>query len=323
MATSGLIGLAAGNAAAAPSAAPSAVSSVAAQSVPTVPDQSSGKYKENWSLAGGFFSGPLSALNPNASPAGSNVRGCKLTAANPRPVILVHALGVNQRLNWNATAPYLANRGFCVYSFTYGANSWLPTFGGLKPMAGSAQELSAFVAKVRRDTGAAEVDLVGHSQGTTISAYYIKVLGGEQYVKNLVGLAPNYRGSTFYGLTFLAANLPPILRSVLDSVCAACADYYPDSPFIQTLNTGGTPAVGSVQYTNIQPRLEQVVLPNSSGQIHAPNSTNWRTSDGCAADLSDHISIATSKRAHAIMLNALRPEAPIELPCSFNPPFLS
>ncbi|YAL82118.1 esterase/lipase family protein [Dermacoccaceae bacterium W4C1] len=281
------------------------------------------KYKENWSLAGGFFANPLGALNPNASPTGSNIAGCKLTPEHPRPVILVHAMGANQSLNWSSTAPYLANRGFCVYSFTYGANWFLPSVGGLKQMAPNAQELANYITRLKASTGASQVDLVGHSEGTTISAYYIKKLGGAPNVKNLVGLAPNYEGTTLYGLTKLADSLPTPLRAVLDSVCGACGDYYPGSAFNKALASDGTTWDPRVTYTNIQPGLEEVVLPNSSGQMQAPNATNYRTNTGCAKDLSDHVSIASSKRAHGIILDALDPNNTEPLPCEFNPPFLS
>lgn len=303
---------------AAPSSAATSATTTAA--VRTAADQP--QYKENWSLAGGFFANPLAALNPNASPTGSNVP-CRLTPEHPRPVILVHAMGANQRLNWTSTAPYLANRGFCVYSFTYGANWFLPSVGGLKKMAGNSGELKTFVDRTLARTGASQVDLVGHSEGTTIGAYYIKNLGGATKVKNLVGLAPNYEGTTLYGLTKLADSLPRPVRAVLDSACGACADYYPGSDFNKALASDGRTWDPRVTYTNIQPRLEEVVLPNSSGQMQAPNATNLRTSTGCSLDLSDHVSIASSKRAHSLILDALDPSNTEPLACSFNPPFLS
>lgn len=313
----------AAHAAPAPAVSRAAAITAAAPAAPVAaPTVDRPKYKENWSLVGGFFSNPLAALNPNASPAGSNVP-CKLTPEHPRPVILVHAMGANQALNWTSTAPYLANRGFCVYSFTYGANWFLPSVGGLKKMAGNSVELQNFVDRTLARTGASQVDLVGHSEGTTISANYIKNLGGATKVKNLVGLAPNYEGTTLYGLTKLADALPRPLRNVLDSVCGACADYSPSSDFVKSLASDGRTWDPRVTYTNIQPRLEEIVLPNSSGQMQAPNATNLRTSTGCSLDLSDHVSIASSKRAHGLMLDALDPGNTEEVPCAFNPPFLS
>ena len=43
-------------------------------------------------------------------------------------------------------------------------------------MQDSAKELAAFVAKVRGSTGAAKVDLIGHSQGTLMPNYYVKFM---------------------------------------------------------------------------------------------------------------------------------------------------
>ncbi|GAB3952706.1 hypothetical protein GCM10029976_091450 [Kribbella albertanoniae] len=124
-----------------------------------------------WSFVNGFFADPLGALDPATPPVGSNVWTCKPTAAHPEPVILLHGLGGNQRLNFPALSPLLANNGYCVYSLTYGNQSWLPTVGGLGSMRTSSARVKALVDKVLTSTGAEKVNVVAHSEGTTVASY--------------------------------------------------------------------------------------------------------------------------------------------------------
>ena len=43
--------------------------------------------------------------------------------------------------------------------------------------------------------------------------------------------------------------------------------------------------------------------------------------DSCEQDYSDHMAIAGSRRAAYMVLNALDPERPVKVPCTFVPPF--
>src|ERR1017187_5484603 len=111
---------------------------------------------------------------------------CKPSSAHPYPVVLVHATLADEGSNWVTLAPLLANEGYCVYSFNYGATiaSWEvwpfigPRIDGIGHIERSAEELRSFVNNVLSKTGAAKVDLVGHSQGGMMPNYYIKLLGG-------------------------------------------------------------------------------------------------------------------------------------------------
>ena len=65
----------------------------------------------------------------------------------------------------------------------------------------------AEVTQVLAATGAPKVDLLGHSQGGMMPRYYLKFLGGAQYVNALVALAPSNYGTTLDGLTTLVTDL--------------------------------------------------------------------------------------------------------------------
>jgi len=115
------------------------------------------------------------------SVVGAN-NGCKPGSTHPYPVVLVHATLADEGSNWVTLAPLLANEGYCVYSFNYGATLaslevWPfigPRIDALGHIEKSAEELSSFVNSVLSKTKAAKVDLVGHSQGGMMPNYYIQ-----------------------------------------------------------------------------------------------------------------------------------------------------
>jgi pimeloyl-ACP methyl ester carboxylesterase len=88
----------------------------------------------------------------------------------------VNGTFANQDDNWQAASPLLANHGYCVFTFNYGGSSAAAVVQGTGDIAASAGQLAAFVTRVRAATGAAKVDLVGHSQGGMMPRYYLKFL---------------------------------------------------------------------------------------------------------------------------------------------------
>lgn len=142
------------------------------------------------------------------SSRGWNDFSCKPSAAHPRPVVLVHGTFGNSVDNWLVLAPYLVNRGYCVFSLDYGQLPNVPFFHGLGPIAKSAEQLDAYVDRVLAATGAPEADLVGHSQGGMMPRWYLKFLGGAEKVNALVGIAPDNHGTTLLGLTKLLPYFP-------------------------------------------------------------------------------------------------------------------
>lgn len=59
--------------------------------------------------------------SPTASPPGANNWSCKLSAAHPDPVILVHGTFGDMSDSWQALSPLLKNNGWCVFAFNYGS----------------------------------------------------------------------------------------------------------------------------------------------------------------------------------------------------------
>ncbi|QIJ61836.1 alpha/beta fold hydrolase [Streptomyces sp. JB150] len=236
----------------------------------------------------------------DAPSRGWNDYGCKPSAAHPRPVVLVHGTFGNSVDNWLGLAPYLVERGYCVFSLDYGRLPGVPFFHGLGPIEKSAQELDAFVDKVLGATGAAEVDLVGHSQGGMMPRHYLKFLGGAAEVNALVGIAPDNHGTTLAGLTRLLPYFPGA-EDLLSTATPALADQIAGSAFLTRLNAGGDTVPG-VRYTVLATKYEQVVTPYRSGFLDGPNVRNVLLQDLCPVDFSEHLAIGLFDRIafHAV-----------------------
>ncbi|MFE7230686.1 esterase/lipase family protein [Streptomyces sp. NPDC001231] len=258
-------------------------------------------------LAAALATAPAATAHAATGPSsGWNNYSCKPSAAHPRPVVLVHGTFGNSVDNWLSLAPYLKDRGYCVFSLDYGQLPGVPLFYGLGPIDKSAEQLSAFVDKVLAATGAAKADLVGHSQGGMMPRHYLKFLGGAAKVNALVGIAPDNHGTTLSGLTNLLPYFPGA-SDLLKAATPGLADQIAGSAFLTKLNEGGDTVPG-VHYTVIATKYDEVVTPWRSQYLTGPDVRNVLLQDLCAVDLSEHVTIGTIDRiAFHEVANALDP----------------
>jgi triacylglycerol esterase/lipase EstA (alpha/beta hydrolase family) len=236
--------------------------------------------------------------SPDGDPTGANDWSCTPTAARPEPVIIVHGtFGDRKHLLDNLSAAMVA-KGFCVFSLDYGNR-------GTGDIAKSARTLKAFTEKVLAATGASKVSMVGHSQGGMMPRYYIRFLGGDAVVDDLVGLSPSNHGTVVVGDP---GN--PLTGPALDLLCLACHQQAAGSPFLAHLNEGDeTP--GDVSYTQISTRYDEVVVPYTSAFLaKGPRTTNVTIQDSCPFDLAEHVFIPMSRTAIAWTLDALTHDGP-------------
>ncbi|MET8858467.1 MULTISPECIES: alpha/beta fold hydrolase [unclassified Streptomyces] len=250
---------------------------------------------------------PAATAQADSAPSsGWNNYSCKPSAAHPRPVVLVHGTFGNSIDNWLALAPYLTSRGYCVFSLDYGQLPGVPLFNGLGPIDKSAAQLQVFVDKVLAATGAAKVDLVGHSQGGMMPRYYLKFLGGAAKVNALVGLAPDNHGTTLNGFTKLLPYFPGA-EDLLTTATPGLADQIAGSAFMTKLNAGGDTVPG-VHYTVIATKYDEVVTPYESEYLSGSDVHNVLLQNLCALDLSEHVAIGVFDRiAYHEVANALDP----------------
>ncbi|NLU84326.1 alpha/beta fold hydrolase [Rhodococcus sp. HNM0569] len=285
-----------------------------------------------------------SFVTPDAAPIGANDWDCKPSAEHPRPVVLVHGTWENAYDNWSGVAPALKAEGYCVFALNYGksdlvnkggAGEVLPNTNGTKAIELSAKELATYVDAVLDRTGAEQVDLVGHSQGGIAARQYLKFEGGtdasdpsKNKVKNVVTLGATNHGTSLLGIGTLdrqirdlGLNLDPALDYVVGE--SGIQQVY-DSPFLNALNEGGDTQPG-VNYTVIGTRYDEVTNPYEWTFLEAgPDATvrNVTLQDGCAADLSDHLSMTYSPRAIDWIKHGLDPEgfAADQVVCTGNSP---
>jgi pimeloyl-ACP methyl ester carboxylesterase len=255
---------------------------------------------------------------------------CKPTSAHPDPVVLVHATLADEGSNWVTLAPLLANNGYCVYAFNYGA-TWLswevwpfigPRIDGLNHIEHSAEELRSFVNNVLSKTGAAKVDLVGHSQGGMMPNYYIKFLGGAAKVNELIGLAPSNHGTTLSGLTKLLEVFPfasQIVSSLLEFWGAASLpEQEQGSAFMKKLFGSGEPLAAGVRYVVIETTHDEVVTPYTNAFLSGSNVTNITVQSQCPGDPVAHVGMFDDSPALQNVLNQLSssPNGSFKASCS-------
>jgi len=266
---------------------------------------------------GNFSSGVATEFtDPGGNPPGSDLWSCRPSAGHPNPVILVHGTLANENFSWQALSPMLANAGYCVYAFNYGADaSTAGHFYGLADIARSAGQLATFTSKVLAATGAAQVDLVGHSQGGMMPRYYIQFLGGAPHVHMLVGLAPSNQGTTVDGLGTLASLFGDIGLPVLSLAgCVSCTQQLVGSTFLQHLNAAGGIS-SAVRYVVIESKFDEVVTPYRNAFLPAaPTVQNVLLQDQCSTDFTEHLGILYDPIALQDVMNALGPDNP-----SFRP----
>jgi triacylglycerol esterase/lipase EstA (alpha/beta hydrolase family) len=254
--------------------------------------------------------GPAGAAPAGAAPAAA-VSSCKVTAAHPFAVVLVHGTFENSG-QWSRFQPVLEHAGYCVSAIDYNS---------IQDIATSAGELSSFVDQVLAASGASKVDIVGHSQGGMMPRFFLKNLGGAARTHALIGLAPSNYGTTLEGLATLAGAGGGVIAPIIAAICPACQQQIQGSRFVAALNSP-VDTVAGVNYTVIETSRDEVVTPFANAFLRGGGVTNVLIQDVCPADTSGHIALANEDRnAWQLVLNALDPAhtRPVACVAATNP----
>ncbi|RIV36946.1 esterase/lipase family protein [Micromonospora radicis] len=217
--------------------------------------------------------------------------------AGANPVIVVGGLSGFAAV-YEPLAARLRADGYQVWIYE------LPQLG-LGDITVSAASLRGFVGQVRSATGAAQVDLVAHSEGGLVSRYYIKNLGGGDAVGRYVSL-----GTPQYG-TYVA-NIVAFLGLGSCAGIVACQQMTIGSSFLAALNAGDdTP--GQVRWTTVRTWQDELVRPVDNARL-ADGATNVLIQSRCPLRVVGHLGLVIDGTTYSIIRQALR-DQPINPSC--------
>lgn len=241
---------------------------------------------------------------PDSMPPGIVNGPCTPSSQHPFPVVLVHGTFATEAFTWQALAPMLANDGYCVFGFNYGATAFTAQSGdhvyAIDYIEHSAAQLSAFVSQVLAWTtepgggNATQVDIVGHSQGGMMPRYYIEHgwqcgagyvsinsqgetqcteddtsgTPGSSAVHMLVGLAPSNHGADAYGVVPLFESLFGANSWTFpeQAGCGACGEQEAGNPFLTALNA--RPSGGD--QASASPSVLYYVIESADDEVVTP-----------------------------------------------------
>lgn len=239
----------------------------------------------------------VSATAAVAAPDRTAAAPAATSTAAATPVIVVGGLS-GVAIAYEPLAARLRADGYRVFIYP------LPGLG-LGDIPASARAFAGYVDQVRAATGAARVDLVGHSEGGLVSRYYLKRLGGTGVVGRYVSL-----GSPQYG-TYVA-NILKFLGLGSCAGIVACQQMSIGSAFLADLNAGDdTP--GAVRYTTVRTLQDELVRPVDNALLH-DGSTNVLIQSYCPLRVVGHLGLVLDGTTYTVIRGALT-DAPVRPNC--------
>ncbi|KAL4804711.1 Alpha/Beta hydrolase protein [Aspergillus unguis] len=257
--------------------------------------------------------------------ADTNDFSCR-SETNPNPVVFLHGLGGSSYDDLNVLQGWLQNQGYCTFAETYGNYLGFPFVGGLKPIEESATEIAAYIKKVKEETGAEKVDIVGHSEGAMQSLYVPKFEDGiSEIVERIIAIAPPTRGTTLANLYDLAYILGDASRELIGTVldvvgCGACNDLGIGGDAVARLNDGQPIVQPGNKLTVIASKTDELVTPPKTSFVHEDGVNNIWIQDVCPHDPVGHLGEAYDLNVWNLVKNALDDKPGREFTCVIGSP---
>ncbi len=183
-----------------------------------------------------FASATMIALRPSRD---VGLRSAEKETATP--VLLVHGMFSTGK-DLADLQQYLATRGFApVVAMDLSAND------GTVGIAELSTEVAAAVEQLRKETGRAQIDIVGYSMGAMVSRHYIQRRGGKDMVRRFVSIAGPHHGV----IGGLLSDRPGI------------RDMRPESPLVQDLESDPNP-FAAVEVFDFWFPLDAIIVPSIS-----------------------------------------------------------
>jgi triacylglycerol esterase/lipase EstA (alpha/beta hydrolase family) len=159
----------------------------------------------------------------------------------PRPVLLLHGfLGTRRVLD--VFERRLRRDGYCVWSIHLGGLFDAYNTRGIEECAEKVREK---VERLYSRYQLGPLSIIGHSKGGLIGRYYVKRLGGDRRVRNLITLGTPHNGTPTAYIGCATVGL--VAKSVWQMT--------PMSPFIRRLKIGAFPR--NVRFVSIYSKLDR------------------------------------------------------------------
>lgn len=241
-------------------------------------------------------------------------------------MVLLHGLSANRDTDLNLLQAELNGRGYCAFSLTYGAHALPSWIGGLTDMRDSAAQIADFIREVADKTGAAKVDVVGHSEGG-VQAVYVPLSqpGIASLVEHVVALGPAIHGATYFGFTDLwyigGDATRALVGALVDLVgCPACEQLAPDGFVTNAFAAADRIAQDGNKVTVISSTSDALV-PVDVSVIDEPGVKNVLVQTSCPDDKVGHAGLAWDKSVWRLIVNALEETDEEVYPCEQGLPF--
>lgn len=243
--------------------------------------------------------GPGSADPPYDVPGATLAAALRCPAAYRHPahpaVLLVHGTGLTAEESWAWNLEkVLPEQGFDVCALT------LPE-RALGDIQTAAEYVASAIVDISRQTGR-KVDVITHSQGGMEGRWAVRWWpSARAAVEDLVLLASPNHGIAAADLCARSGNCWPAVWQMTST-----------SRFIAALNSGSeTP--GSISYTNVYSRTDELVEPSSTvPMLGGANTANVAIQDICPGRVVHHAGLLEDAVSYALVLDALAHPGPAD-----------
>jgi triacylglycerol lipase len=171
-----------------------------------------------------------------------------VSQADPGPVLLVPGYGGNVR-SLEPLAARLRSAGRTAVVVE-------PVGDGTGDLRAQAEHLGDVARRVREDSGAASVDVVGFSAGGVVARLWVRDGGGADMARRVLTLGSPQHGT----------NQAALGGEFAGSCPAACEQLVPESDLLRRLNAGDETPAGPL-WATIRSTTDQVVTPVDSAAL--------------------------------------------------------
>ena len=220
-----------------------------------------------------------------------------VSQTDPGPVLLVPGYGGNvQSLEPLAEALRSAGRTAVMVD---------PVGDGTGDLRTQAEHLGEVADRVREDSGAASVDVVGYSAGGVVARLWVRDGDGKDMARRVLTLGSPQHGTSQATLGAEFAGGCP----------TACEQLTPDSDLLRRLNAGDETPAGPL-WATIRSTTDQVVTPVDSAALSG--ALNIVVQDVCPGSTAAHGDLPRNPVVLAALdsvLGAAAPQAPSAVRC--------